>query len=111
LSEQGIAPEQRNEGVITERDRKFADSPLEGDGFELSVPGRDKLCRAAEGARPVEMAGPPSRLAVTLPRRNRAPDRAPDRESAVQVVLFCAASHSIELGPMRVGWVAMYYAV
>jgi hypothetical protein len=42
-----------------------------------------------------------------LPRRNRAPDR----ESAVQVVLFCAASHSIELGPMRVGWVAMYYAV
>ena len=43
MSEQGVAPEQHNEGVITERDRKFADSPLEGDGFELPVREHEQL--------------------------------------------------------------------
>jgi hypothetical protein len=33
-----MSPDRAHEAVGRARDRKFADSPLEGDGFELLVP-------------------------------------------------------------------------
>jgi hypothetical protein len=33
-----MSPDRAHEAVGRARDRKFADSPLEGDGFEPSVP-------------------------------------------------------------------------
>jgi hypothetical protein len=61
-----------------ERDRGFADSPLEGDGFEPSVPGREtvrgdgtKLSKmganqlGTEGSNPSPSSGESSKLAST----------------------------------------------
>jgi len=57
--------------ATTERDRGFADSPLEGDGFELPVPGREpvrrgtglksrkreRTCSGTEGSNPSPSSG------------------------------------------------------
>jgi hypothetical protein len=39
-----IPPAIKDEHATGWRNRKFADSPLEGDGFELSVPGDGQSC-------------------------------------------------------------------
>jgi hypothetical protein len=41
-----MSPDRAHEAVGRARDRKFADSPLEGDGFEPSVPGYGEALRA-----------------------------------------------------------------
>src|SRR5215472_2282017 len=92
-----------------ERDRKFADSPLEGTGFENSVPRGDRLRFAhdpvcvtlADGGRWIRNFRFNVSASSFVAARRSVPceDRDARAEGTVQLEFFsfsCAANHSIE---------------
>jgi hypothetical protein len=91
-----MSPDRAHEAVGRARDRKFADSPLEGTGFELPVRGRGQSgCRSFYAAESSGRVGAPSQFSDSTTPCIKAAWTRPPRPQSVP------ATHSAEVPSSR----------